>query len=203
MKLEPQDLEKVTLLESELTTVGKKSEMSAEKDTSVVDLLHHGTELSKVSERTNVDTVQVSDTTAGFNEYNADNMIAGSDILQDNSVNLTYRAVVGVPLEKGMPKASKEDIISALRAVQDPELFLSVYDLGLIYELNRSENGDVKIVMTLTSPTCPIAGEMPAMVANAVASVPGTGIITVELTFDPPWTTDRLSNEIKILMGID
>lgn len=203
MKLEPQDLEKVTLPESELTTVGKKSEMSAEKDTSVVDLLRHGTDLSKASERMNADTVQVPDTTAGFNEHNADNMTAGSDMLQDNSLNLTYRAVVGVPLEKGMPKASKEDIISALRAVQDPELFLSVYDLGLIYELNRSENGDVKIVMTLTSPTCPIAGEMPAMVANAVASVPGTGIITVELTFDPPWTTDQLSDEIKILMGID
>lgn len=117
--------------------------------------------------------------------------------------DLTYRATVGAPLEAEKIKATREDIISALRAVQDPELFLSVYDLGLIYELNQLENGDVKIVMSLTSPTCPIAGEMPAMVANAVASVPGTGIVTVELTFDPPWTVDRLSDEIKILMGID
>ena len=117
--------------------------------------------------------------------------------------DLTYQATVGTPLEEGKTKASKEDIISALRAVQDPELFLSVYDLGLIYELNQLDNGDVKIVMSLTSPTCPIAGEMPAMVANAVASVPGTGLVTVELTLDPPWTVDRLSDEIKILMGID
>lgn len=122
---------------------------------------------------------------------------------EDETQNLTYRAVVGAPLDTGVSHASKDDIISALRAVQDPELFLSVYDLGLIYDLIQQDNGNVDIVMSLTSPTCPIAGEMPAMVANAVSSVPGTGIVTVELTFDPPWTVDRLSDEIKILMGID
>ena len=113
----------------------------------------------------------------------------------------TYRATAGNPLEVGVEKASKEAITGALKAVQDPELMLDIYELGLIYDIIREENGDVKIIMTLTSPTCPIAGDMPAMVANAVASVQGVGVVTVELTFDPPWTIDRLSDEIKLMMG--
>lgn len=114
-----------------------------------------------------------------------------------------YKATVGETLAQGVPFATKEDIIGALKAVQDPELFMNVYELGLIYDIRQSENGDVYILMTLTSPTCPIAGEMPGIAAGAVASVPGVGKVTVELTFDPPWTMDRLSDEIKLLMGID
>lgn len=182
MKLKPQDLDKVMLPEPTLPEAAGLSLKSAE---------------------ISADVDQVSDTAAHINDQNDENKVASINMPQNDFADLTYRATVGTPLAEGMPKALKEDIISALRAVQDPELFLSVYDLGLIYELNQLENGDVKIVMSLTSPTCPIAGEMPAMVANAVASVPGTGIVTVELTFDPPWTTDRLSDEIKILMGID
>lgn len=113
----------------------------------------------------------------------------------------SYRATVGKPLEAGIPVASKEAIIAALKAVEDPELMMDIYELGLIYDIIQEENGDVKIVMTLTSPTCPIAGDMPAMVANAVSSVQGVGYVTVELTFDPPWTIDRLSDEIKLMMG--
>ncbi len=112
-----------------------------------------------------------------------------------------YRATAGKPLEIGVPIAPKELIIAALQAVQDPELMLNVYELGLIYDIIQSDKGDVKIIMTLTSPTCPIAGDMPVMVANAVSSVQGVGIVTVELTFEPPWTIDCMSDEIKILMG--
>ena len=117
-------------------------------------------------------------------------------------MDFAFKATAGTPLTAGVPVAPKEDIVTALQAVQDPELMLNVYELGLIYDIKQQENGDVYILMTLTSPTCPMAGEMPGMVANAVASVPGTGIITVELTFDPPWTTDRLSDDIKLMMGI-
>ena len=113
----------------------------------------------------------------------------------------TYRAIVGDPLKEGVPLASRAAIISALSAVQDPELMLDIYSLGLIYDIQQKENGDVFILMTLTTPMCPIAGEMPSMAANAVASVVGTGVVTVELTFDPPWTIDRVSEEIKLLMG--
>ena len=120
----------------------------------------------------------------------------------DNFIEIDYKATAGEPLKKGSKKATKEDIVTAIKSVQDPELMINIYDLGLIYEINQKENGDVDVVMTLTSPTCPLAGDMPKMVANAVSSVPGTGIITVELTFDPPWGLDKLSEEIKLSMGI-
>ena len=120
----------------------------------------------------------------------------------DNFIEIDYKATAGEALKEGVQKATKEDIITAIKSVQDPELMINIYDLGLIYEINQKENGDVDVVMTLTSPTCPLAGDMPKMVANAVSSVPGTGIITVELTFDPPWGLDKLSEEIKISMGI-
>ena len=113
----------------------------------------------------------------------------------------TYRATAGIPLVEGTPPASRGIIVAALKAVQDPELMLDVYELGLIYEINQEENGDVKIIMTLTSPTCPVAGDMPVMVANAVASVQGVGCVTVELTFDPPWTPDLMSEEVRLMMG--
>ena len=116
--------------------------------------------------------------------------------------DFNYKATVGDPLPTGTEPARREDINNALQAVQDPELMLNVYELGLIYDIKQQENGNVDILMTLTSPTCPMAGEMPYMVANAVSSVPGTGVVTVELTFDPPWTTDKLSEDIKLMMGI-
>lgn len=115
--------------------------------------------------------------------------------------DLTYRVTAGQPLADSRMQASQNDIVAALKAVQDPELMLNVYELGLIYDIRQEANGDVFITMTLTSPTCPMAGEMPGMVANAVASVPGTGIVTVELTFEPPWTIDRLSDDIRLMMG--
>lgn len=112
-----------------------------------------------------------------------------------------YMAVVGETLSPDTPLASKDDIISALKAVQDPELMLNVYELGLIYDIKQEQNGDVFVLMTLTSPMCPIAGEMPHMAAHAVSSVPGVGVVTVKLTFDPPWTIDRMSDEVKLMMG--
>lgn len=113
-----------------------------------------------------------------------------------------FKAVVGKPLEAGTAPASREDIIAAIQSVQDPELMLNVYELGLIYDISRTAAGDVYILMTLTSPNCPIAGDMPFMVAHAVSSVVGAGVVTVELTFDPPWTIERLSEDIRLMMGI-
>ncbi len=115
---------------------------------------------------------------------------------------LDYSAEAGQAIPSNIPHAPKEDIIGALKSVQDPELMLNVYDLGLIYEINQKENGDVEIEMTLTSPTCPMGPEMIQMAAHAVASVVGVGKVKVNLTFDPPWTTDKLSDEIKLMMGI-
>ena len=117
-------------------------------------------------------------------------------------LDMVYRATAGSPLGPGAQRATHDDIIGALKAVQDPELMLNVYELGLIYDIKQADNGDVNIIMTLTSPTCPMAGEMPGMVSNAVSSVPGTGVVVVELTFDPPWSIERLSEDIRLMLGM-
>lgn len=94
----------------------------------------------------------------------------------------------------GSPVARlREEIIEALRGVYDPELPVNIYDLGLIYGLEISDEGDVALTMTLTAPSCPVAGLMPVMVKNAVLEVDGIGVVDVALTWDPPWTRERMS----------
>lgn len=94
------------------------------------------------------------------------------------------------------------DIVAALKTVYDPEIPADVYELGLIYKIDVDDNRNVAVEMTLTSPGCPVAGEMPTWVENAVASVAGVGQVTVKLTFDPPWDKDRMSDEAKLLLGM-
>ncbi len=117
-------------------------------------------------------------------------------------IEIDCTAVAGKPLDADVVKATHEDIIGALKSVQDPEIMINVFDLGLIYNINQKENGDVDIDMTLTSPTCPMGAEMVQMAAHAVASVVGVGRVKVSLTFDPPWSMDRLSDEIKLMMNL-
>ena len=94
-------------------------------------------------------------------------------------------------------------VIAALRSVYDPEIPVNIYDLGLIYNLKISEPaGDVDILMTLTTPNCPVAEDMPSQVREAVEGVPGAGRVTVELTFDPPWDKDMLSEEALLELGL-
>lgn len=123
--------------------------------------------------------------------------------IKNQTTSPVFKAVMGTKLEKGTSLATKENIIKAIQAVQDPELLLNVYELGLIYDIQQKETGDVHILMTLTSPSCPMGGEIPFWVAGAVSSVPGVGEVEVELTFTPPWTLDKLSEEVKISMGIE
>jgi FeS assembly SUF system protein len=111
-------------------------------------------------------------------------------------------AYAGAPLTPGVAAASEEAIIEALRTVHDPEIPVNIYELGLIYAINRQEDGNVHIMMTLTAPACPVAGEMPVQVANAVAAVEGVGEVEVELTWEPPWTTDRMSEDAKLALDI-
>lgn len=94
------------------------------------------------------------------------------------------------------------DIVAALKTVYDPEIPADVYELGLIYKIDVDDDRNVAVEMTLTSPGCPVAGEMPTWVENAVASVAGVGVVTVKLTFDPPWDKDRMSDEAKLLLGM-
>ena len=86
-----------------------------------------------------------------------------------------------------------DDIVSALKTVYDPEIPADIYELGLIYKVDIEDDRSVKIEMTLTAPGCPVAGEMPGWVENAVASVPGVGVVDVKVVFDPPWSPDRMS----------
>jgi FeS assembly SUF system protein len=94
------------------------------------------------------------------------------------------------------------DIIAALKTVYDPEIPADIYELGLIYKIDVDDDRNVAIEMTLTAPGCPVAGEMPQWVENAVASVPGVGQVTVKLTFDPPWEQSRMSDEARLALNM-
>ena len=93
------------------------------------------------------------------------------------------------------------DIIAALKTVYDPKIPSDIYEIGLIYRIDMDDNRFVDIDMTLTAPGCPVAGEMPIWVENAVASVEGVSGVTVNMVFDPPWTPERLSEEAQIALG--
>jgi FeS assembly SUF system protein len=93
-------------------------------------------------------------------------------------------------------------LITALKTVFDPEIPVDIYELGLIYKVDVADNKDVTVDMTLTAPGCPVAGEMPGMVKDALLTVPGIGEVTVNMTFDPPWTPDRMSEEAKLELNM-
>lgn len=94
------------------------------------------------------------------------------------------------------------DIVAALKTVYDPEIPADIYELGLIYKIDISDDREVAIEMTLTAPGCPVAGEMPMWVENAVNAVPGVSGTTVTLTFDPPWDQSRMSDEARLALNM-
>jgi FeS assembly SUF system protein len=107
------------------------------------------------------------------------------------------------------PKLSQVDLddftaklVTALKTVYDPEIPVDIYELGLIYKVDVSDNKDIAVDMTLTAPNCPVAGEMPGMVKAALEKVEGAGEVTVNMTFDPPWTPDKMSEEAKLELNM-
>lgn len=92
-------------------------------------------------------------------------------------------------------------IVSALKTVYDPEIPADIYELGLIYKVDIDDDRNVNVEMTLTAPGCPVAGEMPMWVEDAVASVPGVSGAKANLVFDPPWSPERMSDEAKVAIG--
>jgi len=94
-----------------------------------------------------------------------------------------------------------DDIVAALKTVYDPEIPADIFELGLIYKVDIEDDRMVKIMMTLTAPGCPVAGEMPGWVENAVGAVEGVSGVEVSMTFDPPWTPDRMSEEAQVAVG--
>ena len=95
-----------------------------------------------------------------------------------------------------------QDIVGALKTVYDPEIPVDIYELGLIYKIDIADDRNIAIDMTLTAPACPVAGEMPGWVQNAVGAVQGVGDVTVSMVFDPPWTQARMSDEARVALDM-
>lgn len=124
---------------------------------------------------------------------------------KENLSEITDIIVVrGEPLEKSItPLQNKDDVIEAIKLVFDPEIQIDVYNLGLIYDIFLKTNGNVNVLMTLTSPTCPMADEIPIWVAETIASLEGVGVVEVKIIWDPPWNLDKLTEEAKFQLDIN
>jgi FeS assembly SUF system protein len=96
----------------------------------------------------------------------------------------------------------KVDLVAALKTVFDPEIPVDIYELGLIYRLDVDDARNIEVDMTLTAPGCPVAGDMPGWVENAISAVPGVGIVKVNLVFDPPWDPSRMSDEARLALNM-
>ena len=127
--------------------------------------------------------VPVADVIAADEENSASKVFSASAIPEEELLRLT------------------DDIIGALKTVYDPEIPADIYELGLIYKVDIEDDRTVKIDMTLTAPGCPVAGEMPGWVENAVSTVEGVSHVEVTMTFDPPWSPDRMSEEAQVAVG--
>ena len=117
-------------------------------------------------------------------------------------VGAEFSANAGEPLENGVSVAGEAVVIEAMRDVYDPEIPVNIYDLGLIYNFTIGDVGNVNAEMSLTSPGCPVAGDLPGWVADAVAKVEGIGEVEVKLVWDPPWTPELMSEDAKLALGV-
>jgi FeS assembly SUF system protein len=106
------------------------------------------------------------------------------------------------PAAEGDVDPFTAELIKQLKTVFDPEIPVDIYELGLIYKIDVADNKDVNIDMTLTAPACPVAGEMPGWVKEAVLRVPGVGNVEVAMVFDPPWTPERMSEEARLELNM-
>ena len=119
-----------------------------------------------------------------------------------NALGDDYDELAQPPNVKGtMDHPKWAPIVKSLREVYDPEIPVNIYDLGLVYTVEISDAGEVGIVMTLTAPGCPVAGEMPGWVQDAVESIPGVQSAQVQMTFDPPWGMNMMSDEARLELG--
>ncbi len=110
-------------------------------------------------------------------------------------------APVEPPTEEELERIT-QDVIMQLKSVYDPEIPVDIYELGLIYKVELEDDRTLKVDMTLTAPGCPVAGEMPLWVQDACAVVAGVRRVEVNMTFDPPWTMDRMSEEARLELNM-
>ena len=123
-----------------------------------------------------------------------------ADFLPDTSSG--FRATAGSSLAGATGPADAACVEAALKSVHDPEIPVNIFDLGLIYDVDRRQDGDVYITMSLTAPGCPVAGEMPGQVAEAVAAADGVGAVTVELAWEPAGSPERMSEDAKLALDL-
>jgi len=121
---------------------------------------------------------------------------------EESAAPVEYSAYAGETLSADTPKAKMIDIVEKIRTVSDPEIPINVYDMGLIYKIDQKDTGDLYIEMTLTAPTCPIAGVLPQQVADAVAQTDGVGQVEVKLVWEPAWTPDKMTDEAKEILEL-
>jgi FeS assembly SUF system protein len=118
----------------------------------------------------------------------------------DDAANIEPAA--GAPLSQAELDQLTDKLIEALKTVYDPEIPVDIYELGLVYKVDVSDDRDVAIDMTLTAPGCPVAGDMPGWVEEAVREIPGVRSVKVDLVFDPPWDPSRMSDEAKLQLNM-
>ena len=130
------------------------------------------------------------------------NMMGMGDLGPPQEVEEGFKSTAGAPLVPGTEVATEETVIAAMRTVYDPEIPVNIYDIGLIYSTDIAADGSVKISMSLTSPMCPVAGELPGQVAEAVAQADGVGEVEVIITWEPPWNPEMMHEDAKLALGI-
>nr|WP_233256309.1 SUF system Fe-S cluster assembly protein [Falsiroseomonas bella] len=104
--------------------------------------------------------------------------------------------------EPPAPRVSEDGVIAVIKTVFDPEIPVDIYELGLIYAIEIEDSGHVKVEMTLTTPSCPSAQELPSQVEEAVRAVPGVTDVTVEVVWDPPWDQSRMSEDARLALNM-
>ena len=124
------------------------------------------------------------------------------DIKQPQAAPAPEAAASATALPQEEVSRLTDDIVASLKTVYDPEIPADIYELGLIYRIDIADDRAVAIDMTLTTPNCPSAQELPAMVENAVASVPGVGPVSVNVVWDPPWEPSRMSDEARVVLNM-
>jgi FeS assembly SUF system protein len=129
-----------------------------------------------------------------------------SDAAEANRDNAADVRTANMQTTSALPPEETErlgtEIVAALKTVFDPEIPADIYELGLIYKVDIKDDRAVDVEMTLTTPNCPAAAELPTMVENAIASVPGVGVVNVNIVWDPPWSPERMSDEARLVLNM-
>jgi FeS assembly SUF system protein len=129
---------------------------------------------------------------------------SGANEIEAPAPPVERNTAFGPPLETASEELRQltDSIVAALKTVYDPEIPADIYELGLIYNVDIDDKRFVSIEMTLTAPACPVAGEMPTWVENAVSAVPGVAGAKVNMVFDPPWDQSRMSDEARVALDM-